>query len=382
MSRHTGIVAGALGVAAATGLGVIFGWAMDQSHMPPFGGGWRCYAACIAAVWGFALIVLLPSVTEREGALIAMDSGRTHGAIIEVPQTSDVKSPVVLRLAPLVTVVAKFRTSVAGKSIHWSHASVELPWNPTNPLALTRLISCGSFDSRFEVKLPPGTYRLNAYAITDPSVQIPDLRVHPAPTVTVRGTDARVDIGVLDLTLAPPFRSILEDESKRAGRWKDYTEHYGEPAPDWHSVDGRGIDHEGNLRALRGKWVLLYFWGAGCPPCLGHGIPKMMEFYEKNSKSRERFEVVGLCIDCYGEINEMSKLDEALSSIEANIWNGAKIPFPIVLDNTFQTFERYGVPGLGTVVLVDPEGRIIEGDESTLQAILDEAEPVAASEGR
>jgi hypothetical protein len=78
----------------------------------------------------------------------------------------------------------------------------------------------------------------------------------------------------------------------------------------------------------------------------------------------------------------MSKLDEALSSIEANIWNGAKIPFPIVLDNTFQTFERYGVPGLGTVVLVDPEGRIIEGDESTLQAILDEAEPVAASEGR
>ena len=140
MSRHTGIVAGALGVAAATGLGVIFGWAMDQSHMPPFGGGWRCYAACIAAVWGFALIVLLPSVTEREGALIAMDSGRTHGAIIEVPQTSDVKSPVVLRLAPLVTVVAKFRTSVAGKSIHWSHASVELPWNPTNPLLYRFLI--------------------------------------------------------------------------------------------------------------------------------------------------------------------------------------------------------------------------------------------------
>jgi hypothetical protein len=32
--------------------------------------------------------------------------------------------------------------------------------------------------------------------------------------------------------------------------------------------------------------------------------------------------------------------------------------------------------------LVDPEGRIIEGDESTLQAILDEAEPVAGSEGR
>jgi hypothetical protein len=41
MSRHTGIVAGALGAAAVTGLGIIFGWAMDQSLMPPLGGGWR-----------------------------------------------------------------------------------------------------------------------------------------------------------------------------------------------------------------------------------------------------------------------------------------------------------------------------------------------------
>jgi len=67
MGRHTGIVAGALGAAAVTGLGIIFGWAMDQSLMPPLGGGWRCYAACIAVVWGFALIVLLPVLVSRFG---------------------------------------------------------------------------------------------------------------------------------------------------------------------------------------------------------------------------------------------------------------------------------------------------------------------------
>ena len=67
MSRHTGIVAGALGAAAVTGWGIIFGWAMDQSLMPPLGGGWRCYAACIAVVWGFVAIVLLPVLASRFG---------------------------------------------------------------------------------------------------------------------------------------------------------------------------------------------------------------------------------------------------------------------------------------------------------------------------
>jgi len=71
MSRRTGIVAGALGAAAVTGVGIFFGWVMDQSLMPPFGGGWRCYAACITTVWGFAVIVLLPVLVSRFGKVAA-----------------------------------------------------------------------------------------------------------------------------------------------------------------------------------------------------------------------------------------------------------------------------------------------------------------------
>jgi hypothetical protein len=71
MSRRIGIVASALGVAAATGLGVIFGWVMDQSTMPPFGGGWRCYVVCIATVWGIAATVLLPVLVSRFGKFAA-----------------------------------------------------------------------------------------------------------------------------------------------------------------------------------------------------------------------------------------------------------------------------------------------------------------------
>jgi thiol-disulfide isomerase/thioredoxin len=315
------------------------------------------------------------SPRSRDRALFALTADRNYGCISEVAENAYKDSEIVMRLTRLVTVTAEFRTSVKGKSFDWCHAYVELLPDEKNPLANNRLISCGSFDRRFEARLPPGDYQLDAYAVSDSVADIIDLRVQPAPKFTVRSTDTELDIGVLDLTVAPPSREVLERESKQAARWNDYTKHYGEPAPDWYSVDGRGIDHQKNLQSLKGKWVILDFWGISCAPCLGRGIPKMMDFYERNAKSRERFEVIGICIDFTGEIDRMSELDKALSSIETHVWKGKKIPFPIVLDNTFNTWERYGIPGLGTAVLVDPDGRIVEGDESTLQAILDKAEP-------
>ena len=76
MSCHAGIITGALGAAAVTSLGVFVGWAMDQSLMPPIGGGWRCYAACIAAVWGFAAIVILPVLVSRFGKALVRHSAQ------------------------------------------------------------------------------------------------------------------------------------------------------------------------------------------------------------------------------------------------------------------------------------------------------------------
>ena len=321
------------------------------------------------------------SLNGRDRALFALDAERNLGCVIEVPSSSKIKGELELQLVPLVTVKAEFRSAVESKNVSWSHAYVELAPNKTKPLASDRLISCGSFDLRLEFRLPPGDYRLDAYAISDLESDTVDLRVHPAPKFTIRDIDTELDLGVLQLTLAPPGRENFETESKRQGRWQDYTQHYGEQAPRWHSVDGRAIDHKKNLEGLRGKWVLLDFWGMTCAPCLARGIPKMMEFYEKNSKSKSKFEIVGVCIDFSGEIDRMEKLNKAMSSIETNVWKGKTIPLPIVLDNTFTTWERYGIPGLGTVVLIDPEGRLVEGDETTLQAILDQAEQSNGHEG-
>ena len=312
----------------------------------------------------------------RPRTLIAMDASRNIGAIAELPDDATAERMIEIKLVPLATVKARIRSSQNSNAFQWTHAYVELTPDPKNPLAIHRLISCGSFDGRLEFRLPPGDYQLDAYASSNLQSEDIDLRVHTVPEFTVRETDSEIDLGVLELTAAPPDRNVLERESKDKGRWRDATEHYGEIAPEWHSVDGRGIDHRKNIGQLQGKWVLLDFWGLGCAPCLGRGIPKLMEFYEKNAKSKSKFEIVGVCIDYSGEIATVCELESRLAAIEARAWNGKTIPFPIVLDNSFKTWERYGIPGLGTIVLVDPEGRITEGDETTLQEILDKAEHI------
>ncbi len=121
------------------------------------------------------------SLRSRDRALFAMTSDRNYGCITEVPEDSDATATVVMQLTRLVTVKAEFWSSVKDKSFDWCHAYVELLPDEKYPLANNRLISCGSFDRRFEVRLPPGNYQLDAYGVTDSVADIIDLRVNPAP---------------------------------------------------------------------------------------------------------------------------------------------------------------------------------------------------------
>jgi hypothetical protein len=50
------------------------------------------------------------------------------------------------------------------------------------------------------------------------------------------------------------------------------------------------------------------------------------------------------------------------------------VPFPLVLDNTFQTWERFGIPGLGTAVLIDPNGNVVAGGLEELKRVLESGE--------
>jgi hypothetical protein len=46
-------------VLAITGAGVFLGWVSDQSLLPFYGGGWRCYVGSVVCVWAMVLLPLL-----------------------------------------------------------------------------------------------------------------------------------------------------------------------------------------------------------------------------------------------------------------------------------------------------------------------------------
>jgi len=309
-------------------------------------------------------------VRPRSRVLIAMDSTRQLGGIAPIPEPYTGQS-VEIRLVPLVTVHGRMRSAVGGKSVDWSHVYVELPEDPKLPLTDNRIVSCGSFDGRFRFRLPPGHYVLNAYAISKPNSDDIDLAVQPSPTFTIDRAQRELDLGDLFLTDAPLDRLDLESAAKVEGRWKDFTKHYGERAPDWYAVDARGISKDATIADFRGKWLLIEFWGFECAPCLSSGIPKLMDFYHNYAKHRDRFEIVGICIDYSGKLKTMHDIDAAMAPLVKHVWKGRTIEFPIVLDNTFKTWERYGIPGLGTVVLVSPDGQLLQGDETTLATALE-----------
>lgn len=91
-----------------------------------------------------------------------------------------------------------------------------------------------------------------------------------------------------------------------------------------------------------------------------------MKFYDDHQSQRDQFEIIAICIDYDGELKTLTEVDHALEPIVKNVWNGKPLPFPVLLDPTFKTWETFGLNGLGDSILIDPNGNMIAGDDSTL----------------
>ena len=131
----------------------------------------------VRAFWGslgrMEPSTLDPVVTEADGrfsikdfdiflAVMALDGPRRRGGLVTVPP-GDGPAEVEIRLGPLVRVKGAIEGPGPGQKPAWTHVYTLLSEDPTRPLDSTRLVSCGSFEARFEMALPRGRYRLHAY---------------------------------------------------------------------------------------------------------------------------------------------------------------------------------------------------------------------------
>jgi peroxiredoxin len=99
----------------------------------------------------------------------------------------------------------------------------------------------------------------------------------------------------------------------------------GKEAPELRQIKGWINSKPIKLTDLRGKVVLLYFWGERCFGCVTH-IPDLIDLHNK-------YHDKGLVIICIrGSMNSVQELKKEIGRLSKKAWNGRKIPFAVALD--------------------------------------------------
>ncbi len=155
------------------------------------------------------------------------------------------------------------------------------------------------------------------------------------------------------------YKAILAAAEKERAEEARQNALEGQPAPDFtlNDINGRPLA----LSSLRGKWVVIDFWGSWCGWCI-KGIPQMKEYYAKYDG---KLEILG--VDCNDTVE---KWKAAVAKHELP-WLHVYCDMDAEENNPL---ALYGVRGFPTKVVVDPEGnvaKVIVGEDPAFYEFLD-----------
>jgi thiol-disulfide isomerase/thioredoxin len=136
------------------------------------------------------------------------------------------------------------------------------------------------------------------------------------------------------------------------------------------------------LAELRGKYVLLDFWGHWCGPCVRR-IPSLMAIHEQFPD--QGLVILGIHDASVGSIAEM---DEKLVSIRKQLWMDHDINYAVAIDRpdpaktntpnpraSGATATAYGIERFPTLLLINPAGQMLgEFHATNLDAMIAQLE--------
>ena len=154
-----------------------------------------------------------------------------------------------------------------------------------------------------------------------------------------------------------PILKMLEEQQQRQENAEKIVE--GAVAPDFTlpQMDGKPL----SLSSLRGKYVVLDFWGSWCHWCI-KGFPDMKKYYEKY---KGKLEILG--VDC----NDTEEKWKTAVKEHKPSWLHVRQS-----QETTNVSDLYGVRGYPTKIVIDPEGRIAKvvlGESPEFYEYLDKA---------
>ena len=121
--------------------------------------------------------------------------------------------------------------------------------------------------------------------------------------------------------------------------------------------DGRPF----SLASLKGKYVVIDFWGTWCVPCI-KGMPRMKEYLEKY---KGKLEIVGVA----KESDRGERWKKFLNDNQGFAWHH------VLNASKDDHVLKYNVAGYPTKIIVDPQGKILDryvGEDDGFYARLDE----------
>jgi peroxiredoxin len=173
-------------------------------------------------------------------------------------------------------------------------------------------------------------------------------RLNPASTMAISG------LAIFTVWITWQAKGL---EMSTAGN--DRTrEMVNKPAPEFAlpSLDGRSI----SLAEYRGnKKVVVSYWATWRGPCRME-LPVLRSFYQRMHKADADFEILAVSIDQDRESAESYAIEN-------------KLPFPILLDSSQKTAEKYLVTGIPVLFVIDKSGKVTTahvGFDSTLEFLL------------
>jgi len=196
--------------------------------------------------------------------------------------------------------------------------------------------------------IPPGEYELNPFGRNLHDVDVP---------FVVKQGQQELDVGAIEV---PATRLALLE---------------GLPAPKLQGIDAWKNGPAVDLEALKGKCVILEFWGYWCGPCV-YRMPELFKMYD--TYHAQGLEVIAIHCDL-GEdeeepVDTVAKLDDRLTKIRSELWGERDLPFPVGIVAGKRTpyhtaievrkarspiVADYGVTIYPTMILIDPKGNVV-----------------------
>ena len=139
----------------------------------------------------------------------------------------------------------------------------------------------------------------------------------------------------------------------------------GKPAPNVQlpKLNGSSVGESVQISDYKGKLIYLDFWASWCGPCR-KSFPVLNELH--NTYQSLGFEVVAINVD--------ENLDDALKFLKKH-----PVDYTILLDSKARSPEEFGVPGMPTAFIIDPEGNVIHrhvgfrnGDAEKIEKLINE----------